>query len=107
MKVFSKVKKLGSYSLVLLALHSYNLLAEDFKLDNPSEGGLFQADSKVIKTLFTIESFIKVGAGLFACTCFISSANAARSGNYGRSGGAFLGGVISALAAYLVGITQA
>ena len=49
MKVFSKVKKLGSYSLGLLALHSYNLLAEDFKLDNPAEGGLFQADSKVIK----------------------------------------------------------
>ena len=103
MKTTNKVTQFIKYPLLSVFLYSERLLAaDDLTIPDPGTGALFGADTKVVKGLMSIDMFVKAGTGIFALMCFISSANAARSGQYGRSAGAFLGGIIAALAGYLV-----
>ena len=78
----------------------------DFTIADPSKG-IFGADSKVAQTMHTAEWIIKGGAGLFAISCFVSAGNLSRQGQYGRAGGAVLGGIIASIGAYLVHLSQA
>lgn len=78
----------------------------DFTIADPNKG-IFGADSKVAETMHTAEWIIKGSAGLFAISCFVSAGNLARQGQYGRAGGAVIGGIISSIGAYLVHLSQA
>lgn len=77
----------------------------DFTIADPTKG-LFGADSKVTQTMMTAEWIIKGSAGLFAISCFVSAGNLARQGQYGRAGGAVVGGIIASIGAYLVHLSQ-
>lgn len=78
----------------------------DFTIADPSKG-IFDSASKVAQTMYTAEWIIKGGAGLFAISCFVSAGNLARQGQYGRAGGAVVGGIIASIGAYLVHLSQA
>lgn len=82
------------------------LLAEEFQIDAATSNQLFGEDHKIAKGMMSAEWLVKGGAGIFAITCFISSGNAARGGQYGRATGAFIGGLIAAMASYLVSFSQ-
>ncbi len=84
---------------------SANVKATDFTIADPTKG-IFGADSKVTQTMHTAEWIIKGGAGLFAISCFVSAGNLARQGQYGRAGGAVVGGIIASIGAYLVHLSQ-
>ena len=99
------MKKIA-YSLITWIATAPVLIAADYALKDPDAKSLFGADSKVVKGLYTIEWIVKAGAAIFAITCFISAGNMARQGHYGRAGGAVVGGVISAIGAYLVSTAQ-
>ncbi len=77
----------------------------DFTVADPTNG-IFGTDSKVSQMMHTAEWIIKGGAGLFAISCFVSAGNLARQGQYGRAGGAVIGGIIASIGAYLVHLSQ-
>ena len=91
-------------SLVAL-VPSTALYAVDFAISDPANG-LFDKTSKVAQTVFTAEWLIKGSAGLFAISCFVAAGNLARQGQYGRAGGAAVGGIIASIGAYLVSLSQ-
>lgn len=91
--------------IYLLLGSSAMLYADDFSITDPADG-LFDKTSKVAKTVFTADWLIKMGAGLFAISCFVSAGNLARQGQYGRAGGAAVGGIIASIGAYLVNLSQ-
>lgn len=104
------MKKLGNLTVAnLVYFASTTLLADpsssSFVLQDPQKG-IFENSSKVITGMFTAEWLVKGSAALFAITCFISAGNSARQGDYGRATGAVIGGIIAAIGAYLVSISQ-
>lgn len=96
------MKKLG---FLLLSLTTTLANAADFAIQDPSKG-IFDTQSKVAQTMFSVEWIVKGGAGLFAISCFVSAANLARQGQYGRAGGAVIAGIISSIGPYLVSLSQ-
>jgi hypothetical protein len=106
-----KLSKLSLASIVYLVSSYAVVYADDktttgsFALQDPTTG-LFDKSSKVIAGMFTAEWLIKGAAALFAISCFISAGNSARHGDYGKAVGAVIGGIISAIGAYLVSLSQ-
>ncbi len=98
------MKKITIFATTMTA--STLVYAVDFAISDPAKG-IFGSDSKVIQTMYAAEWIIKGGAGLFAISCFVSSGNYARQGQYGRAGGAMVGGIIASIGAYLVHLSQA
>lgn len=95
---------------LLLALFELSfapfLVAEEFAIKAPKEGGMFSKEGHISSLVYTSEWLVKGSAGLFAIVCFIGAGNYARQGHYGRAAGSLIGGVITSIGSYLVHFSQ-
>lgn len=93
-RIHSAVLLFISYPMTLLAD------GQSFSIGDPK--GLFDKESTIGKGFVSADWMVTACSGLFAIVCFVSAGNYARQGHWGRSVGAFVGGIISAIGIYLV-----